>query len=256
MAKQVLTRLLARAIPDLNASRFLLRVEVTLPGVAGDSPAFKDPVELFVAAANAGLLGGQRFPPEQSAAVVTAWSSAEGAAVEIDCRAVDGGAVRVLANLLRRSLGGPGASLHAIVVSGPDGQATSPAVRVDVLPYPQAQAQLPFEVDIQAPERTLDPVNIRLTFDGALTDAQFDAVGNWLRFWIAMVGNGAYLEPNAELADLPDVDQAEIYLLSPAQVEAVAYGFAADDAAFDGLIGLLTRASLASGSRLTLMEVW
>jgi hypothetical protein len=250
-------RIYMRATPDLDASSFSLRVEVVLPGIAGDSPAFRDAVELFVAAANAGAFGGQRFPSTHSAARVTAWPQTAGATVNLACRELERGAVRVLANLLRRSLGDAAAPVRAIIASGPDDRlATASTVGVDALPYPLAPEQTPFDVDIESPERSLDPLHLRLTFADDLSQEDFDSAGEHLRLWIELVGRGAYLDPDAEPAGVPDASEAEIYLLSSAQIEATLYGFAADDEAFDGLIGFLMRVGPALSSRLLSVQAW
>jgi len=247
-------RIRMRAIPDLHARAFALRVELPPQDPAADPLRVDACIDLFVAAANAGLCCGDRFLPEHSAAAVTGSWAADGTGAEIACRDLDGGAVRLLANLLRKSLGKAGSSVQAVVVSGPD--AGLPATSVDALPYPATLSEARFDIDLVLPEKSLVPISTRMAFAGPLADAEFDLIGSRLRFWKELVGSGAYLEPDAEPSDLPDVDEIEIYLLSPSQLEATVYGFAAADAAFDGLVNMLARTDLALASKLVSVAIW
>lgn len=249
-------RIRMRAIPDLHASAFSLRVELPPQGLAADPLRVDACIDLFVAAANAGLCSGDRFLPEHSAAAVTGSWAADGTGAEIACRDLDGGAVRLLANLLRKSLGKAGSPVQAVVMNGPGGPAGPPATSVDALPYPAALSEASFDLDIALPDKSLAPISTRMTFAGSLPDVEFDLIGSRLSFWKELVGKGAYLEPDAEPSDLPDVDEIEIYLLSPSQLEVAVYGFAAADAAFDGLVNMLARTDMALTSKLISVEIW
>lgn len=250
-------RILMRATPHLDASTFSLRVELALPGVAGNSPAFTEAIGLYVAGVNAGVFGGQRFDPARSAAAVTAWRPTDEATVDIACQGVERGAVRVLANLLRRSLAQQPASVRVLLASGADDRlAATSAIGVDTLAYPLAPQDTPFAVDILSPERSLDPLHVRLGFADALSERELDLAAEELRIWIELVRRGAYLDPAADLAGLPAADEVEIYQLSSSQVEAVLYGFGARDEAFDGLIGLLMRLGPKLGAGLESVQAW
>lgn len=245
-----------RAEPGFRTDAFALRVERLAHGLADDPKRLAEVVEHFVSAANAGMCSGERFSAEASMAQANTLTPADGAMVEIGCRQLDPGALRLLANLLRKAMGPPGASVPAIVVEGPAELPSLPGLFVEALAYPAQPRSLAFEVDLVLPEESLTPLTIRLSFSAPLSDADFALLEQRMALWRAMVAGGAYAHPDAEASDLPDMDGMEVYLLSAWQVEVAVYGFVAADAAFDGLVGLLAHTAAALTARLVSLEVW
>jgi hypothetical protein len=255
MTERAHSRVRMRAVPELEANAFSLRVEM-LPGrvAAGDERRIDECVEWFVFAVNAGICAGHRFEPRRSGAVVVESSAPDGSGTDIACHDVDAGAARLLANLVRMALGEREAPMPVLMTSGRDGRAG--LAMVDELPYPAGTAQAPFELGISLPGKSLEPVTLRLEFAAPPSEAEIELLTSRVLFWKDLVGRGAYFEPESDPDDRPDVDEVEIYWLSPYQFEATVYGCVAADAAFDGFVNMLARTDDELGAKLSMVEIW
>jgi len=251
------SRIRLRAIPDLEAKTFSLRVE-PLPGrVTADEERLIDAcIDLFVAAVNAGLCAGHRFDPWRSGAAVAASSAPDGTGADIACHDLDAGAARLLANLIRKALDERASPMQVLVTGNRSGQAGWLAIVVDELPYPAVLSTAPFEIDIALPEESLEPVSMRLEFASPLSQAEIELLWPRVLFWKELVGAGAYFEPQSDPDERPDVDEIEIYQLSLSQVEVTVYGSVAADAAFDGFVNMLARTQAELGSTLLSVKIW
>lgn len=216
-------------------------------------------IRLFVDGANAGMYSGERFSPLLSEAVIVdrqGFIAKEQEAFEIRCRQINWGAIRILINLLSRMLNeyGPQIEINVLGKQGKD-YTLSPII-MEEIPYPGVFSSIPFDLEMSYPNRSLDPVSVRIEFARALIGTEVDMIWSALQLWGEVVREGGYSQMVAEEGALPDLSEMEVYMLSPSHVELTVYGFYGSDAAFDGLVSMLSRSDNELKNHISSIRIW
>lgn len=249
-------RVRLRATPDLDAGVFSLAVEVQ-PGLSTiEYQLVASRVELLVSAVNAGLGSGNRFSPWLSGAALVEPIGPQVSCIHVICREVDKGAVRLLANLISRTIEESGPLVHVVVSGERGGPLDSVPIAVETVPYPSVYAPSLFDVEIDLPNKSRVPISIRIEFATPLLESEVDLLWSRLELWEELVGKGGYLQSDSETSELPDLSEMEIYLLLPSEVEVTVYGFVAAEAAFDGLVNMLLRTQKELITELLSVQIW
>lgn len=212
-------------------------------------------VQCFVDAVRAGMFCTTGHKPSSCLAELTVSDAGQHVPIQLTAENLDPAAVNVLIAMLKSFAAAPGrrftAAERIATETAPDlGDRSAATPR-----YPPLHEGLPYEVDVELPDESLEPVTLRLHFAAPLTDARYAAIGALVSLWVDLIERKAFSAHLVDDASEFALLNHETYLLAPDQVETVVYGLDADPAAFDALMNALSKAA-PDAPRLVRLELW
>lgn len=227
---------------SLDGGEVSLRVACGGPPIVPECGPFAEVMQYFGVSANAGLLSGARWPPEQSR--LECHESSADTRIEWSCvaRALDPGAFRILLNLLCRQSSGYGRGLAVRIESVSSNAPLMSLHDVQSIPFPGTSFSERFVVSSRSLEDTgLRPV-IRLEFGSPPDDSALERLFDRIRTWEWVVTHHGFRDRFDREPSVEGISASELYMVSDVVLEYCLYGFEAHRDSLASLINLVLRA--------------